>query len=269
LRIFLVYLMIFFCYGCVHTISETTKNDPVYKAILGCTAGILSGYEADFEASLNKAKLDFKSEAEINSYVKGYIFENLPEADRLRAYEHYLKCFHEQTHPQDLNNTTQLMINSPSGVQIGGDLIVNPKTSDPIYKPLLGKKRIEIVNQLVSVKENTSNRPIKISVYVETGNTGRIRVARDLVNIFEDAGFETEGPSTGTTYWSNNGIPPAISVTHNPDDLQVIKNILLPLTSFLNVTFKGKQRKEVERGHYSIAIYGEPLFADDGSVTFP
>jgi hypothetical protein len=162
------------------------------------------------------------------------------------------------------------MINSPLGVQVGEDLIVKKIMPDISYRPLQDSVRLELVNQLSSVHESSLDHAIKLSVSYEIGNIGRQRVTEELVDILKSAGFEIDGPSSQSTYFaSNSGIPKAITIGINRDDLEMFKAIFKPLQSFLKVRFPFDMRNEHAKGIISINIYGEPLFADDGTVTFP
>ena len=270
---FLILLVLLFICGCAHVEPSEYTNDPTYRAILGCTAGILSGsdYSAGFEAELSKAvknkNLDLKSTANVNNFVHGYIFENLPESDRLKAYEAYLNCFNEQMNSQSSTNiTSQTMINSPGGSQIAVDSLTINQESPNKYKPFDTSKRLELINKLIPIQKICSDRQIKIEIFYETGNTGRQRVGKDLYAILKEANFEMNTLHTGM--YASSRVRSAIEINYNSEDLDIIRSLAETLNSYIHVTFQANKRKDPIVGHIQICIYGEPIFAEDGSISF-
>lgn len=88
--------------GCATTERIVDKKTPEVKALLGCTAGALSSYkiegslESDLDKAVSEKKLNLSSSVEINDWVKGYIFEKIPQTDALEAYKLYLGCYEKE-----------------------------------------------------------------------------------------------------------------------------------------------------------------------------
>lgn len=90
-----------FLAGCVHRTID--REDPNVRAIIGCGAGVLSKYgvSADLQGDLGKAvstgKINVKAGFAVEDWMKTYIFEQLPEKDRLGGYKEYLKCYEKRS----------------------------------------------------------------------------------------------------------------------------------------------------------------------------
>lgn len=165
------------------------------------------------------------------------------------------------------NTINQNMVNSPGGMQAGRDININ----QTVYKPLQDTIRIKIINKLSTIHTTSSGDKIKFSVYYELGNNGRQRVALELIDILKNAGFKKiDDPISGITAWSDNGVHPAIIVEINPDDFDITKTIFDQLlNSLFKVDISLNQKAEFSKGKISIKIFGDPIFANDGSVSFP
>jgi hypothetical protein len=101
----------------------------------------------------------------------------------------------------------------------------------------------------------------------ESGNTNRQKAAIQLVEILSEGGFKTKGPTPTMTF--SKGVLPPVRVSINPADEDIARQLADALNLYLNVPFSGKANNESKRGKISITIYGEPIFSDDGIVTFP
>lgn len=76
-------------FGCASPdVSDVKINDRV-KA---CSGGFSEGIQSSLNASLNKNALEGGVHADFKQEARSLIFSELPESDRLRGYEDYLKC---------------------------------------------------------------------------------------------------------------------------------------------------------------------------------
>jgi hypothetical protein len=76
--------------GCMNSpdIEDKTLNDRV-KA---CSAGFSEQVQCGLNASMDKAQLKGGIDSSIKEETKSIIFSEIPEKDRLRAYEDYIGC---------------------------------------------------------------------------------------------------------------------------------------------------------------------------------
>jgi hypothetical protein len=96
------YLFIVVCLATLlgtECVAQTDRNnDFAVDLITKCTAGILPDYDAgeNFEADLNKAiskgQLDMSVKAEVNDWVRRYLFDKLPEEQAAIAYDSFIIC---------------------------------------------------------------------------------------------------------------------------------------------------------------------------------
>ncbi|MEW6442575.1 MAG: hypothetical protein AB1640_16680 [bacterium] len=130
--------------------------------------------------------------------------------------------------------------------------------SEPIREAVQRELRVTLANAQSGL--------LSVEVQVETGHTGRHRVAAELVEILKGAGLTAKRPNSSMTF--SKGTLPAITIEINPADESLARAIASVLHPFLQVKFAGKKMDKLERGHVSIHLGGEPVFAEDGSVTF-
>lgn len=69
-------------------VSDIKVNDRV-KA---CSAGFSEGMQAALHASANKASLSADLTGEFKEETRSIIISELPDADKLKGYEDYIKC---------------------------------------------------------------------------------------------------------------------------------------------------------------------------------
>lgn len=110
-------------------------------------------------------------------------------------------------------------------------------------------------------------RPIALQVWVQTGHTGRQRIASQLVDILKSTGVMVSGPTPIITF--SKGTPAAAKIAINPADEDIAGVLATALNPYLRVKFVGEKKIDLEKGHVSIYLHGEPAFAEDGSVTLP
>ena len=86
--------------GCANPPPQTAaRDDPQLRVVMNCSAGVLASYKTAAEvASDLRTKISLG--VNVEDAAKGYIFEQLPPADRLAGYDKYLACVKEQTGSQ-------------------------------------------------------------------------------------------------------------------------------------------------------------------------
>ncbi len=135
------------------------------------------------------------------------------------------------------------------------------------FHPLNLSIKNKVIERLNQITDSLGKRKIKISIGCESGNRKRQMVAKELIEILSESGFNASGPSPFTSY-SKKGFP-AVQIYFNPADEDIVRKLAYALNPFLNVQFSGKVENEHALGKVNIAIYGNPIFSEDGIVTFP
>ncbi len=135
-----------------------------------------------------------------------------------------------------------------------------------VYKPLIKEQRDRLVIALKDLLSAHSTMNLTASIIVQQGNSPRVKVANDLKNYLEEAGWNVKLNPVMSFY---SGIPPDISIEMNPNDLRLAQGFAQIVgTLFINKQFAGIKKEKFERGHLEITINGDPLFAESGIVTF-
>ena len=135
------------------------------------------------------------------------------------------------------------------------------------FQPLNSEIKNIVTERLKQVQASSNDRDIEIIIVSETGNTNRQKVAKELVAILKECGFGTSGPTPTMTF--SKGILPPIRISVNEADKNIARQLADALNPFLNVQFSGKVKKDLKPGKINIEIHGDPLFNENGTVTFP
>ena len=134
-----------------------------------------------------------------------------------------------------------------------------------VYKPLGKTLSDALVQHLTQIRELYTNPP-KLVIAVEQGNSTRMRVGSDLKSFLDRAGFITELRPQQTFRKSS---PPDVSITFNPINLQLVQKLADVIgQSFINKQFSGTKNEKFGKEEIVIAINGDPLFSEEGIVTF-
>jgi len=124
-----------------------------------------------------------------------------------------------------------------------------------------------VIERLKQVRGSLRDRKIEIQIISETGNTNRQKVAKELVEILKECNFRTSGPTPTMTF--SKGVLSPVVISINPTEEDIARKLAYALNPFLNVEFSGKVQNSYDPGKITIAIYGNPMFNENGSVTFP
>ena len=136
------------------------------------------------------------------------------------------------------------------------------------FRTLSPSIRDNVVRSLRAALASLDSRVFSIEIQVETGHTGRQRMAlRSSVRVSSKAQELRWKNSPEVTL--SKGALPAVAIESNPADENIARALASALNPFLHATFAGQKKENRQRGHLSIALNGEPMFAEDGSVTFP
>jgi len=151
--------------------------------------------------------------------------------------------------------------------KLGEDLQhVRSLATRDLYKPLVKEQRDKLVIALKKLLSLHSTPPVNVSIVVQQGNSPRLKVANDLKEYLQEAGWNVKLNPVMSFY---SGIPPDISIKMHPDDIKLAQDFAgIVGTLFINKQFSGIKRDKFERGHIEITINGDPLFAESGIVTF-
>lgn len=135
-----------------------------------------------------------------------------------------------------------------------------------VYKPLVKQQREKLVIALKELLSSYSALPVKVSIVAQQGNHIRIKVANDLKEYLQEAGWNVKVNVSLSIF---GGIPPDITIGTNTIDLSLTKDFKQIVgTLFINKQFEWIKRDELERGQIVININGDPLFFESGIVTF-
>jgi hypothetical protein len=135
-----------------------------------------------------------------------------------------------------------------------------------VYKPLAQDNKDMMIAALKELQTLHSALPVSVSILVDQGSVPRSRVANDLKQYLQEAGWDVK-LSTVMTFYS--GTPLDISIKNHPDDMKLAQEFTgIVGRLFINKQFAGIKRDKFSRGHLEIKINGDPLFAESGIVTF-
>lgn len=79
-----------FMTGCTPT--SDIKNQTLRDRVCSCSGGFSSDVGADLQLAYDKASIKGDAGASFKEESKAIIFSQLPEQDRLKAYEDYIAC---------------------------------------------------------------------------------------------------------------------------------------------------------------------------------
>ncbi len=133
------------------------------------------------------------------------------------------------------------------------------------YKPLSQKRRAQLESSLRSTFEAQAKAP-KIIFGVEQGNSPRLHVGSDLKALLEDAGFTVEfRPQTSF----RQGVPLDVTVSFHTSNTELVLQLANAIgTLFINRQFSGIKRDNLSESEIVIELNGDPLFTEEGVVTF-
>lgn len=79
-----------FLTGCMN--SPDIENKTLNDRVKACSAGFSEQIQGSLNASIEKANLNGKLDVGIKEETHSIIFSEIPEVDRLKAYEDYIGC---------------------------------------------------------------------------------------------------------------------------------------------------------------------------------
>jgi hypothetical protein len=83
-------LVALFLSGCIN--SPEIQNDNLNDRVKACSAGFSENVQANLNASIDKAQLRGQIDGGIKEETRSIIFSQIPDVDRLKAYEDYIGC---------------------------------------------------------------------------------------------------------------------------------------------------------------------------------
>ncbi len=133
-----------------------------------------------------------------------------------------------------------------------------------MYKPLSPDVRERTISELANITRNYRAASPRVKITFDAGSLTRLKVAENLYGIFKEAGFSLDGELTIAL----NQHSPGVLILFNPDDSEVAYRIGTGIYGFINNQFSGVEQEELPRASFEIIIAGDPLFSEDGTVTF-
>ncbi len=137
------------------------------------------------------------------------------------------------------------------------------------YRPLSQTTKATVLQNIKGVAAKYAGTPIVVSINSEIGSQNRQQVAKELSEILKLSGLQVEGPQYMSTYPATGAAPlPPIAITCNPSDWTMVAELVESWQLFLKARVQGKKSDAAKIGRLSLTIWGEPLFEQDGSVSF-
>jgi hypothetical protein len=81
------------------------KNQALRDRVCACSAGFSSDVSASLQMAYDKAALKGGTTADFKNETQAIIFSELPEQDRLKAYEDYIQCIEKDWNIQSSSLT--------------------------------------------------------------------------------------------------------------------------------------------------------------------
>ncbi len=137
------------------------------------------------------------------------------------------------------------------------------------YRPLVDTAKTMIVQNIKRIAAKYSGTTIVVSINSEIGSQNRQQVAKELSEILKLSALQVEGPHYMSTYPAAGSGPfPPIGITCNPSDWTIVAELVEAWQPFLKARVQGKKSDAAKEGRLSVTIWGDPLFEQDGSVSF-
>ncbi|MCH8010939.1 MAG: hypothetical protein IIA61_03165 [Candidatus Marinimicrobia bacterium] len=158
----------------------------------------------------------------------------------------------------------QHMEYSPGGIQVVGDLTVNP---DPLkYLPIDVNIRTNVLASLKALRAEYGDACPIVKVSVEQGSRNRDRIVQDVIDLLKNAGFKPIPFSSKMTF--RTGTPAAFQINLNPEDTPFVTDLFQAFSPFLRTDVVGKRSTNQPAGEVEMVFEGEPKFRSDGSIKF-
>ena len=137
------------------------------------------------------------------------------------------------------------------------------------YRPLTDTTKTTVVQNIKRIASKYSGTAIVVSINSEIGSQNRQQVAKELSEILKLSALQVEGPQYMSTYPATGAAPlPPIAITCNPSDWTMVAELVEAWQPFLKARVQGKKSDAAKAGRLSVTIWGDPLFDQDGSVSF-
>ncbi|MHC4475346.1 MAG: hypothetical protein ACYTEL_06865 [Planctomycetota bacterium] len=132
-----------------------------------------------------------------------------------------------------------------------------------VYHPLSEGLRGELISALQALRSQYSNPNLKFLITPERGTGVREHIVSELARLLVDSGFKAS--TTGPEITNLNG---NVVIILNSDDVEFGNKLSEVLTLFLNTKFVVWDAPDLPKSTLHINIVGDPLFTEDGIVTF-
>jgi len=138
-----------------------------------------------------------------------------------------------------------------------------PPTGD-MYRPLSPDVRERTISELAKIPREYRGASPRVKITLDAGSLTRLKVAEDLYGILKETGYTLDGELT----ISLNQHSPGVLILFNPEDSGVAYRIGTGMYGFIDNPFSSLEQVERPRTTFEIIIAGDPLFSEDGIVTF-
>lgn len=166
----------------------------------------------------------------------------------------------EQLHP-DLDTVAAI-------AKLAEDLkTVRSLATQDAYKPLAAQKKKELIDKLQALLGQYTSFTHTVTILCQPGNSSRVKVAHDLKQYLEEAGFDVESPAV---LGVSMGIRlPNISIQLHPDDGEFSEQFIAAVSPlYIDEKFEVSTKEKISRGCPEVVINGDPIFTELGVVKF-
>jgi len=168
-----------------------------------------------------------------------------------------------------LGAVMQNMSDSPGGMQvagsyIAGDYVVKGGAKRNIYKEIDGQLKDQILSNLTNVRKEYSDFSYKIEISADKGSLSRLKIADEIGNLLNEAGFDTRVRQSMLI--TSDRKP--IHVAFRPEYRDFGEAILMAFEPALRANVGVRESEDRQSGDISIAIVGKPMFTERGAIFF-
>ena len=244
------------------------KNAGLEDQITGLKSNL-----ADADSELSKAESD---KSRLRDQITG-LEENLAEAEsdksslrdeknKLQTENQLLKTIADPVQEMLKQLYPKMKIAAAIAKMAEDVKKVHSLATRDVYKPLAAQKKKEFIGKLQALLGRYTSFTHTVTICCQNGNVTRAKVAYDLKQYLEEAGFEVE---LSSGMFSQTVPPSNIWIGIHPDDTEFVNQFIDAVNPlYINEHFQGLTQETISRGCFEITIHGDPLFTELGVVEF-
>jgi hypothetical protein len=142
-----------------------------------------------------------------------------------------------------------------------------------IYKPLSASSKLSLISSIKEYITKSKVKPPALKFIVQQGNQNRYQVTLDLIEIFKAAKIDANIEAMGL--FPQNAPEYGVEIHANSNYEYYIKGLFSTIRNYYDINFglairdskEWKKEGDFPNGEVHIAIFGTPLFAQNGKVS--